>query len=319
MRCEEREDDHRYILRHFLFFVKPLLFVTLEMGNGCGTQRNVKVHDAPSADVNRPAGAPAPRLAAFLSISHTLNIREWRTYLIEGLTPLQAALLDHNDVIVHKMVEAGAHQGFKLPANEICAAQLKNEIDRLGLASVILYDKSDPQSELKIVHPIHNAAKTGDEVALLELLIKNVDPWARDDFNNIPLYYCCLYGHLKCCAWLITAMGGLNMLPPLELDRCTTNALSESIKQLLKGRKAPGGMRYVHLFYASNLNANICVKIFCEQLKIRKMTRMPQPRWAATAMPDSGPSSELIRTEITESPRSYSMDRDMWLHVSRTD
>lgn len=91
---------------------------------------------------------------------------------------------------------------------------------------------------------LHEVAKTGDENAMLILLLEHVNPFERDDFDNLAVYYSSLNGHLRCCAWLILAMGGLDKLPSDETMRCATNALTVEIKHLLQGKMDPKSDSY---------------------------------------------------------------------------
>lgn len=84
----------------------------------------------------------------------------------------------------------------------------------------------------------HLAAKTGDFCQMLLLLTANASSVAeKDDFDNLPIYYTCLYGHSLCCAWLLLIMQTNNVLLGAgEIDRCCVNALIPEIKQLVLGK-----------------------------------------------------------------------------------
>lgn len=90
----------------------------------------------------------------------------------------------------------------------------------------------------------HALARTGAEHALLVLLLeRRPDLTERDSSDNLPLYYCCLHGHVRCLAWLLIAMGGLDAVPQEERLRCATNALSMEVRQLMTGATKPHGAR----------------------------------------------------------------------------
>jgi ankyrin repeat protein len=179
----------------------------------------------------------------FTSIKHLIRLNDWRNTpnASDGLLPLHAALLNADENTVRRLIEEGAHVGFRLPGDSVLADRMKTEIVRLNLNSVIAINV---QSNAPIsganspqLYDIHAAAKVGDEQGLLELLVQKSDPWLRDDFDNLALYYCSLRGHLRCAAWLLLAMGGLSIIPPNELDRCKINALTSDMKSLFKGNK----------------------------------------------------------------------------------
>jgi hypothetical protein len=98
-----------------------------------------------------------------------------------------------------------------------------------------------------------DACKTGSEEAVLTSLLEGVDPLTRDSFDNIPVYYCCLYGHIRCCAWLLIRMRATGrVLTDDELLRCTTNALTLDIKRLMTGAASPHGKQYHRISIAVN-------------------------------------------------------------------
>ena len=118
------------------------------------------------------------------------------------------------------------------------------EEEHLGHGLVIPVDPRvpvDPVRACRHAFRLHEVAKTGDENAMLLLLLEHASPFDRDDFDNIAVYYSSLNGHLRCCAWLIVAMGGLDKLPSDETLRCTTNALTAEIKHLFQGKTDPKG------------------------------------------------------------------------------
>lgn len=83
-------------------------------------------------------------------------------------------------------------------------------------------------------YPLHNAAKIGDQAELLMLLLSQYDPFQRDSFQNIPLYYCSLFGHIQCATWLLISMKGLHTLTANEIDRLITNALTREMAALMR-------------------------------------------------------------------------------------
>lgn len=106
-------------------------------------------------------------------------------------------------------------------------------------------ETSDPQVEEKnISNGLHVAAKIGDVSALLHALLANVDPWQRDEFDSLPVYYGSLYGHILCCALLLIKMGGADSMTVQDKDRCTVNALNLDIKALFNGDLTTHGKRF---------------------------------------------------------------------------
>jgi hypothetical protein len=88
---------------------------------------------------------------------------------------------------------------------------------------------------------LHEKAKIGAEADILCLLLEHWDPLLRDEFDNLAIYYCSLYGHLRCCAWFLIAIGGTQNLPQNEIDRNIDNALHQGIKALFRGEQLPKG------------------------------------------------------------------------------
>ena len=252
------------------------------MGGSCSTQRQSKIatenNSSSSLPVNRIAQPPKDTsesgseggplilkpiteypisrrdndsisyLNDFVNLGHLIRLKDWRNTpnISSGLLPLHAALLNADDNTVKRFIEEGAHNGFRLPEDGMLAERIKKAIIKSNLQNLIII----PEESQFIVsmdksmqrYDIHDAAKVGNEQGLLELLIQKSDPWLRDDFDNLALYYCSLRGHLRCAAWLLLAMGGLSAIPSSELDRCKVNALTNDMKLLFKGNKKASGM-----------------------------------------------------------------------------
>eukprot|EP00607_Mallomonas_marina_P001461 CAMPEP_0182426192 /NCGR_PEP_ID=MMETSP1167-20130531/12680_1 /TAXON_ID=2988 /ORGANISM="Mallomonas Sp, Strain CCMP3275" /LENGTH=413 /DNA_ID=CAMNT_0024607457 /DNA_START=186 /DNA_END=1427 /DNA_ORIENTATION=+ len=97
-----------------------------------------------------------------------------------------------------------------------------------------------PVKEISKDYRLHGACRVGDEHNLLTLLVtRREDVWQLDDFDNYPIYYAILYGHIICCAWMLIAMEGTKDFPEIELERCIINALNADIKHLLQGKLSP--------------------------------------------------------------------------------
>ena len=122
------------------------------------------------------------------------------------------------------------------PTNDDHPRAMSDVVERPAASSTPCHSNMAPPG-----FPLHERARTGDEVEMLILLLESRDPFGRDDFNNLALYYSSLNGHLRCCAWLLVAMGGVERIPRDEALRCATNALTVEIKQLMLGKTNPTG------------------------------------------------------------------------------
>lgn len=98
----------------------------------------------------------------------------------------------------------------------------------------------DEKIELKkSTNDLHLAAKIGDVAAVVIHLLSGINPFDIDEYDNIPVYYASLYGHLLCSAIILVKMGGLQSLSDADRDHCATNALTLEVKRLFTGDTQP--------------------------------------------------------------------------------
>jgi hypothetical protein len=90
-----------------------------------------------------------------------------------------------------------------------------------------------------LTNELHLAAKIGDIPSVLIHLLSGINPFDIDEYDNIPIYYSSLHGHLLCCAIILIKMGGPDQLSDSDRDHCTVNALTLEIKRLFSGEILP--------------------------------------------------------------------------------
>ena len=100
----------------------------------------------------------------------------------------------------------------------------------------------------KITNELHLAAKIGDLPTVLIHLLSGINPFDIDEYDNIPVYYSSLHGHLLCCAAILIKMGGHEKLSDSDRDHCSVNALTLEIKRLFTGDIQPSEILKRELF-----------------------------------------------------------------------
>jgi hypothetical protein len=186
----------------------------------------------------------------FTDVHYLATFRDWVTGQRSGLVPLHAAIMDNNKPLARLLIENGAHISFLLPENETVKADITEKIRVMGFEEILLRSPTVwvSASSNRGSYVLHDAAKRGDAIQLIEGLIQKLDIWERDDTGNLPLYYACLHGHAVCCSWIIVAMGGVERIPPNEIERCIINSLDARTKNLLKRKVEARGLLIIAYF-----------------------------------------------------------------------
>lgn len=100
-------------------------------------------------------------------------------------------------------------------------------------------NQQSQQPQQNVTNDLHLAAKIGDLPNVLIHLLSGINPFDMDEYDNIPVYYSSLHGHLLCCAVILIKMGGPNQLSHSDRDHCSVNALTLEIKRLFTGDIQP--------------------------------------------------------------------------------
>jgi hypothetical protein len=150
------------------------------------------------------------------------------------------AVISRN-VIAPLPIESNRIQSPALASIDITSIPLQQPVnDKFESAVDAILDKMD--------FDLHLAAKLGDEHEVVCLLLEKRNPLQRDDFDNIPMYYCSLYGHARCYAWFFISIGGIKQLDENEVDRQYMNALNDDIKKIIRLSVSPRGIFQLSLF-----------------------------------------------------------------------
>eukprot|EP01041_Mallomonas_annulata_P003816 gene3816-7598_t len=219
-------------------------------------------------------------LQDFYSLKHLISVSGWIESHYNDISPLQIGIIERNVDVVKALLEAGASPNFFKPVKqEHLLLKLKTGIKYFEEvehyppnffnfeqepSSIILEPLIVLQEQIKPSFELHSACKIGDIDNLLILLLNKIDPWIRDDFDNIAIYYSILHGHIICCAWLLVSMGGTGKFPLIERERFIINSLNLTIKSMLQDKLPPEDViknkeKYSHCATATDINSTTSV------------------------------------------------------------
>lgn len=202
---------------------------TTELAQLSPLAQAVPAGDEISARTNNTSSSaqqPEELLSSCLTIDHLLTLQEWILAPDQsGRSPLDYARQANNSRLLERMhltLAGGSSPQAEPPSSD-------QEIGQNGQTLA----PSQP------FFPLHVAAKTGKLDNIKSLLESGADPLAKDERDNLPIYYACLCGHLECCAHLAEVAGGVQAMDPAERLRCSTNALNPQIRQYLDSGVLP--------------------------------------------------------------------------------
>jgi hypothetical protein len=212
----------------------------------------------------------------FTDAHYLTSFRDWVTGQRNGMAPLHAAIMDNNEPLARLLIENGAHISFQLPEDESLKAEITEKIKLMGFEQILLLSPTvwGSANSKRGSNVLHDAAKRGDAIQLIEGLIKNLDVWERDEAGNLPLYYACLHGHAVCCSWIIIAMGGVERIPLNEIERCTINSLDARTKNLLKKKVETRGIHnQSSVFYLMLLYLSFLLDVIHRSMRVDELDR----------------------------------------------
>lgn len=218
---------------------------TAEATEETRTERETTSEESRSASRENSSSASAEQLlSSCLTLDHLVTLQEWI------LAP------DHSG-------RSPLH--YAKQANDVALLERMQRTLAAGGSSLASQAEQQQRQQEQPYFPLHTAAKTGKLETIKALLAAGLDPLARDERDNLPIYYACLCGHLECCVVLaevktqsdlrkcarvfsmcsrllhdtMQATGGVQALDAAERLRCSTNALNRPIRQFFESGVLP--------------------------------------------------------------------------------